>query len=352
MFKIKQDGTFQSRLVAKGYDQIAGVDFQYNYAPVSNEITLRILLIMLVMKKFYREVADMQTAFLYRQLDKDLYLKIPKGYQEYMKDKNQKIEGDFLKLNKSIYGLVQAARSWWKKFVKTLINKMKFTKCQSDGYLLKRKGKRGTCYLMIYVDDCFITREKTTVTEALNEIERHFDIKRSRDIEDFIGCSITIRENDIILSQPDLIKKLMMTFGEDVKKMKQYNIPASGGYKISKPETEEEKLTEEEQTKYRSGVGLLLYLLKHSRPDLSNCVRELTKTMSGANPAHYKAILQVIKFMEQTKHHGLLLQPKTDEIEWRVKAFSDSDYAGDTDTRKSVSGFVIYLNNCPIAWRS
>ena len=147
---------------------------------------------MLVMKKFYREVAGVQTAFLYGQLDKDLYLKIPKGYREYMKDNNQEVDGGFLKLNKSIYGLVQAARSWWKKFVETLIKKMKFTKCQSDGCLLKRTNEEGTCYLMIYVDDCFITGKKIFVKKALDEIEQYFDIKRSKDIKDFIGCLIRI----------------------------------------------------------------------------------------------------------------------------------------------------------------
>jgi len=110
------------------------------------------------------------------------------------------------------------------------------------------------------------------------------------------------------------------------------------------------ELEDEKQQKYRSGVGSLLYLLKHSRPDLPNAVRELSKVMDQANEGHYKALLRTIKYVSDTRNRELELKPTGKG--WELKAFTDSDFAGDADTRRSVSGFIIYLNGCPISWRS
>jgi hypothetical protein len=100
------------------------------------------------------------------------------------------------------------------------------------------------------------------------------------------------------------------------------------------------------------GVGMLLYLVKNSRPDISNSVRELSKVADGANEAHFKALLRTIKYVIDTEHLGLLLQPKMNEDGFYLEGFSDSEYAGDPDTRISVYGYVLYLCGSPIAGKS
>jgi len=104
---------------------------------------------------------------------------------------------------------------------------------------------------------------------------------------------------------------------------------------------------------YRSGVGMLLYLTKHSRPDISNAVRELSKVMDGATEAHMKMMLRCIKYILDTREKGLLMQPSEvlDDV-WELQAFCDSDYSGDRDKRLSVTGYVIYLLGVVIAWAS
>ena len=141
-------------------------------------------------------------------------------------------------------------------------------------------------------------------------------------------------------------------FKEKIEGLKQYETPAPTGSHIIRCIEEEEGLSEEEQKEFRSGVGSLLYLLKHSRPELSNSVRELSKVMDRANKAHQKALYRVIRFVEQTKDRRLVLEPNVEELTWELKGYSDSDFAGDTETRRSVSGFVIYLCGAVIAWRS
>jgi hypothetical protein len=352
VFKEKKNGVFRARLVAKGYDQIAGIDFQYNFAPVTSEVTLRILLVMWVVNDLFAEIADVQTAFLHGDLEEEIFIKIPPGYKEYLSETKETIDEKFLKLEKATYGLVQAARSWWKKFTTVLKSELGFTQFENDSCLLKRHTSDGQVYLIVYVDDCFVLGDKRAVKQALAEIEKHFAITRSETIEDFIGCRIEKENKSILLSQPDLIKKMMKKFGDKTRDMKDYETPAPSGSHIIRCQDDEAKLNDDEQAEFRSGVGSLLYLLKHSRPDLSNSVRELSKVMDGANKAHQKALFRAIKFVEQTQERKLVLSPSCESLNWEIKAYSDSDFAGDSDTRKSVSGYIIYLNGAAIAWRS
>jgi hypothetical protein len=223
---------------------------------------------------------------------------------------------------------------------------------ENDSCLLKRQTADGQVYLIVYVDDCFVIGDKIAVKQALKEIEQHFNITRSEDIEDFIGCRIEKEGKSILLSQPDLIKKMLKKFGDKIQNMREYETPAPSGTHIIRCKDDEAKLSDDDQAEFRSGVGSLLYLLKHSRPDLSNSVRELSKVMDGANKAHQKALLRAIKFVEQTQERKLVLSPVCNDLIWEIKAYSDSDFAGDTETRKSVSGYIIYLNGAAIAWRS
>jgi hypothetical protein len=353
VFKKKKNGVYRARLVVKGYDQVAGVDYQYNFAPVTSEVTLRILLILWAIEDYYAEVADVQTAFLYGDLEEELFIKIPPGYEEFLQEETgEHVDGKYMKLEKSTYGLVQAARSWWKKFTSILKRELGFTQYENDSCLLKRFNDDGKVFLIVYVDDCFVVGDEKAVKKALDDIEKHFSITRSKHIEDFIGCRIEREGQQILLSQPDLIKKMLRKFEEKISGMKDYETPAPASTHLVRCATEEEVLDEDNQKEFRSGVGSLLYLLKHSRPELSNSVRELSKVMDRANKAHEKALYRVIKFVEQTRQRRLVLSPTCENFTWDLKAYSDSDFAGDTETRKSVSGFIIYLCGAAISWRS
>ena len=99
---------------------------------------------------------------------------------------------------------------------------------------------------------------------------------------------------------------------------------------------------------------MLLYLVKHSRHDIANAVRELSKALDDTSAAAYKELMRVLKYVMDTKHLSLKMQPKKnrDETGWSIVAFSDSDYAGDSETRISIAGFILYLLGFPISWKS
>jgi hypothetical protein len=97
---------------------------------------------------------------------------------------------------------------------------------------------------------------------------------------------------------------------------------------------------------------MLLFLIKHSRPDLCNAVRELSKCLDGASDAAYKEMLRVIKYVMDTRNKGLKIEPTMGELEWKLIVYSDSDWANDKENRKSVGGYMIFLNGVLISWRS
>ena len=135
VFKRKKNGIFRARLCALGYSQIPGVDFTENFAPVVNDITLRLVLLKWLMNPSWEaEVYDVETAFLYGELEEPIYMKIPKG-MEYLND-DYNPTTDCLLLTKAMYGLVQAARQWWKKFIFMLSEEFCFTRSHADACIL------------------------------------------------------------------------------------------------------------------------------------------------------------------------------------------------------------------------
>ena len=103
---------------------------------------------------------------------------------------------------------------------------------------------------------------------------------------------------------------------------------------------------------YRSGVGALLYLTKHSRPHITNPVRELSESMDGASMAQGTEMYSMTNFVLEMKTFGLRMVSILKDGIWKLEALSDSDFANDKDTRYSVYGYIIYFCGIPDAWKS
>ena len=122
---------------------------------------------------------------------------------------------------------------------------------------------------------------------------------------------------------------------------------------ILRPDEGEPTLGRDDQTTYRRGVGLLLYLIKFSRPDISNTVRELSKVMDGATLGNMKSMLRTIKYVLDTRNRVLSYNTSEQEgSKWVLKSFSDSDWEGSKDNIRSIMGYCIYLNGCLVSWKS
>ena len=153
------------------------------------------------------------------------------------------------------------------------------------------------------------------------------------------------------LGQPTIIDALTKKFGKEVENQRVTLKPGTPGFIGAKQNEEGAQINEDQQQEYQSGVGTLLYLTKHSRPDIPNAVRELSKSMDGASKLQFREMLRAIKFVLATKDLGLKMVPTLHEGIWHLEAFSDSDFANDKETRISVYGYVIYFCGVPVAWK-
>ena len=134
------------------------------------------------------------------------------------------------------------------------------------------------------------------------------------------------------------------------------NTPAEPG-QVLMPGDAESTLNAAEQTEYRKGVGKLLHMMRWSRPDIMNSVRELSKYMTKATPAHMKAMLRVMAYCLGTHNRGLTLKPEGEwdgnpDYEFAIFGLGDSNYATDPTTRRSISGCSTFLCKAPVIMRS
>ena len=347
VFEIKRNGIFRPRLVACGYSQIPGVDFTESYAPVINDVTWRILIVAKMMWKLKAKIVDVETAFLHGDLEEEIYMEAPEGLG-LERDKQCVL------LKKSIYGLVQAARMYFLKFMKVL-RIIGFVGGNADPCMMVRRNGNGVVFIAIWVDDSLLIGHEAAIEQTINDLKAHgFGLKIEGELDDYLSCEITFSNDNKRgwIHQPHLIKKIEKKFGPMVKGLQNYKTPGTPGGSILRNPMG--KVDADKQKIYRSGVGMLLYLVKHSRPDISNAVRELSKALDGTSAAAYKELMRVLKYVMDTKHLSLKMEPKMDKegTGWSIVAFSDSDYAGDSETRISVAGFILYLLGVPISWKS
>ena len=166
-------------------------------------------------------ILDVETAFLYGDLKEDIYMKIPAGFfslDENTTNTRKLLNREFdmkvaneqvcLKLNDALYGLVQAARSWWLKFVNALTY-IGFVRGEVDPCLLFQNDKYGTVILILYVDDCLLTGDTLAIESAVNDIKKLFNVTVTDRVEEYLGCKIdNSRKGEITIHQPHIYKHL------------------------------------------------------------------------------------------------------------------------------------------------
>jgi hypothetical protein len=223
-----------------------------------------------------------------------------------------------------------------------------------DPCLPHRKDADGEVVVCVCLDDNLVVGDKAAAEKTIKQIKEIFAVKSIESVEECVGCAVErdLENGSAKLSQPDLIKKLEAAFGEDAKELQEHKTPSAPGEAVMRPQDKSEPISEEDQKTCRSGVGVSLHLVKHSRPDASNSVRELAKVLDGATEAHVKSLLRTVKFALDARNKSLAMKPTEWNLIWQLIAHCDSDCSGDRDARLSVTGFIICLLGAPIAWKS
>ena len=157
--------------------------------------------------------------------------------------------------------------------------------------------------IIMYVDDMLIIRKKEQIQEFTDKSQKEFSVKIQHNLAYYLGCEFHMNKVKTRgwLGQPSIIKTLEQKFGERAMKARLSLTPGTPRFTARRLENPEDKVSPEEYETYRSGLGMLLYLTKHGRPDICNPVRELSKTMDAPAPVHLKEMYKVIRFVLSTK---------------------------------------------------
>ena len=218
VLRTKRDGTYRARLVALGYSQIPGVDYSDNFAPVAHDVSFRIALARMMLEKLGSLVMDVETAYLYGEIDEEIFMKSPIRMEEI--DPGSSSE-DCYQLVKGIYGLCQAARQSWKKFVDTAKKEpFGFQVSPADPCMRFKQNELGVCIIIMYVDHMLIIGKKEQIQEFATKIQKEFSVKIQHNLADYLGCEFHMNKVKTRgwLGQPSIINSLEQKFGERAMK--------------------------------------------------------------------------------------------------------------------------------------
>jgi hypothetical protein len=333
---------YKARFVAKGFSQIPGRDFNETYASVVTHDTLRLFMSTAAAMDMDMTQLDVKTAFLYGHIDEEIYIEQPLGFIIPGR------ENEVCRLNKCIYGLKQASRVWNKHF-STFLKSQDFSVSKADPCLFIRRRGDETTILIIWVDDGIIASNKSEcIDQFLANTRNTFQI-RSNQPGRVVGITITRERNKrrIFLSQPDYVDKIVKTFQMEGCHPKP--IPADPNSKLVKPPTQGDSGREKQNFPYREAIGSLLYLALVTRPDISFAVGQAARFVEHHDRSHCQAVKRIISYLKGTRAHGILFdgsKPMT------VVGYTDADWAGCLDSRRSTTGSIFLFNRGPVAWCS
>ena len=350
VFKTKRNSNgnverYKARLVAKGFTQKDGVDYKETFSPVSKKDSFRIIMAMVAHYDLELHQMDVKTAFLNGNLDEEVYMDQPEGFSVEGK------EHMVCKLKKSIYGLKQAFRQWYLKFNDT-ITSFGFKENTVDRCIYLKVSGSKIIFLILYVDDILLaTNDLGLLFETKNFLSKNFEMKDMGEASYVIGIEIfRDRSQGLLgLSQKAYINRVLERFNMD--KCSASVVPIQKGDKFSLMQCPKNELEHKqmEGIPYASVVGSLMYAQTCTRPDISFAVGILGRYQSNPGLDHWNAAKKVLRYLQGTKDH-MLTYRRSDELE--VKGYSDSDFAGCVDTRKSTFGYLFLLAGGAISWKS
>jgi hypothetical protein len=234
---------------------------------------------------------------------------------------------------------------------------MNFQRSQADPCLYyKWNEHHGYTIWLSWCDDLACFGDKTAVDSAVQDVSTHFDVDDVGDMKDYLGCALDIdrTKRTCKISQPTLIQSLHDEYepGPDP-----IPLPATPGV-VLKRAAEGEEVGAAQHKQYRNKVGRVSHIARWSRSDILNAIREASRHCQKSNPSHNTYMDKIITYLAHTPNRGWFLHPTrvwdgiSKTFKFRILGKSDSNYATCTDTRKSVTGYVVYLEEAPVAVRS
>lgn len=345
VYKKKEDSVgnvskFKARLVAQGFSQQFGVDYDAVFAPVATQTTLRTLLAVAGKKKMKVRHLDVKSAYLHGQLKEELYMQQPKGFVRRGEEKL------VCRLQRSLYGLKQGAKVW-NDTIRAILEEIGFQQSRADPCLFNKSVSGRLVYLLIYVDDIIVASE---VEEEIDQIEcqlkKKVELSSLGEVSCFLGMRVSRDENGFYaLDQQSYISKIASKFGLD--RAKGSKVPLDVGYYRSR----EGSKVMPDNKQYHCLVGALLYVAVNTRPDISASVSILSRRTSEPTEVDWLELKRVVRYLVKTMDYKLKLSCNVDDP-FKLVGYSDADWSGDTVDRKSNTGYLFQIGGATICWAS
>ncbi|SPC65519.1 related to retrotransposon protein [Ustilago sp. UG-2017b] len=338
--KLDADGVpikHKARLVARGFTQREGIDYQETFSPVAPLGAIRAILALAVQNNWEVHTLDITMAYLNSTLKEAIYMKPPEG--------SGVAPGQVYKVVKGLYGLKQSRREWNLEFDRSL-QRIGFFQVECAPCIYTKGHGEDLAIVVIYVDDTLvIAPQLETVLKVKKQIGQRWKMEDSGEVSHFLGikisrdrmkCTMTIGQSGYI--DQVLAKHLDRRTRPTTVPMK--SIP-EGTIIASKAQ----------QKEYPVIVGKLLWIANSTRPDLSHTVSVLARHMREPSQEHYQAAQRVLRYLEGTKEVGIVY--RVNELQEPLVAHSDANWASDaTIQRKSTSGSVAFVYGNPVTWKS
>ncbi|KAL7278649.1 hypothetical protein ACG7TL_007650 [Trametes sanguinea] len=350
VFRVKRnaDGSierYKGRLVAKGFSQRPGFDYNETFAPTPKWASIRAILALAALEDLELESVDISSAYLNGELKEEVYMKQPEGFEEKSPDW-------VWRLRKSLYGLKQAGRCWHEKLHEVL-TKLGFDRlvCKHSVWVYLRDGVR--IIIPVFVDDITIaSKSKDSIQRVKDELRAHFKLRDLGPTSWLLGVKIERNraKRSLSISQRQYALDILERYG--FANCDPVGTPMDPGLRLSAdmgPSTPS-AIREMQDVPYGQAVGSLFYLAVATRPDIARTVGNLARFSKNPGMAHWKAVKHLFRYIKGTLDYKLTYSPSpSDEL---FTSYTDADHAGCPDTGRSTSGYVIKMGTGAISWSS
>ena len=343
----------KARLVACGYSQKPGIDFELTRAEVAERRTFRLMLAVANQMDMDISQIDVTAAFLNSKLDEEIYVQQPPGYDDN--------SGRVWRLKKALYGLKQAAYAWERELSSTLI-KIGFTVSENDPCLFIMRDGQMKALLAAHVDDMMLaTNDSRIKKRVIDALESRYKIKVDYQPHWFLKMRITRDRTagTLKLDNEQYVSDFLKQYNMD--EVRPVSSPTPNGQYLTK-ELNETVVTSSsgrnhhsdqeqsiDESMYRAAVGSLNYLTSQTRPDIAFAVNQVSRYCNGPQPHHWEAVKHIMRYISSTRSNGLTFVRK---VALPIHGYSDASHAGDLSDRKSINGWVFRVGGAPISWSS
>ncbi|KAK6131582.1 hypothetical protein DH2020_034596 [Rehmannia glutinosa] len=332
VFRVKYNANgdvdkFKARLVARGFEQTAGVDFHETFSPVIKPCTIRLIFTLVVTNQWSIQQIDVNNAFLNGDLKETVYMSQPEGFADSLHPTY------VCKLQKALYGLKQAPRAWFLKLT-GFLSSIGFKQSVADSSLFYESSNGAQMFILIYVDDIRSfggdSKQISSVIQLLND---QFALKTLGEVDYFLGMEAHRSAAGLVLSQSKYIHDFLVKI--HMLDCKPSLTPISTGHKLSLKDNKEF----DQPSLYRSVVGTLQYLT-FTRPDIAFTINKLSQFLHQPTMHHWLTCKHLLRYLRGTMSLGIMFKPAARML---LEAYSDADWASSVDDRKSTVDIVCFL---------